>query len=134
MISPRYCIIAVTAQSAWVGPVTFLSGMLHEATTLKTLCLLQALHAWYEDQLLEPEEAAAPKAGSPAKRQRAGTTAGGGGPPSRGTRSGMRTRAADTELVPDSESEAASGRDCGEGRADSCQSACSDGVPHTLYI
>lgn len=90
---------------------------------------MQALHAWYEDQLQEPEEATAPVIGSTAKRQRAGTTAGGSGAPSRGARSGVRTRAADTELVPDSESEGADGQDSGEGGVDSSQSACSAGVP-----
>lgn len=89
------------------------------------------MHAWYEDQLQEPEEAAAPNVGSAAKRQRAGTTAGGRGPQDQGARSGVRTRAVHIEPVPDSEPEGARGQDCGEGRADSSHSACSDGVPNT---
>ncbi|CAL8462846.1 g2380 [Coccomyxa elongata] len=108
---------------------TALNSILRQFSELDTEASdFEALHAWYDDQVQEPEEeAAAPNAGSAAKRQRAGTTVGGYGPPNRGARSGVQTRAAYTELVPDSESEATCGQDCGEGRADSSQSACSDG-------
>lgn len=99
----------------------------------------QALHAWYEDELQEPEQAAAPGAAanngvSPAKRRRAGNASAARGPSApkdpahQAAGSSAQRQAAESELVPDSDSEGAGPADDDDNGADTSRSADSEGV------
>lgn len=105
----------------------------------------QVLHAWYEDELQEPEQAAAPGAAanngvSPAKRRRAGNASAARGPSApkdpahQAAGSSAQRQAAESELVPDSDSEGNGRADDDDNGADTSQSADSEGVCSTPFF